>query len=234
LPSYLDRATDDLPPFEIRYPKKLGGNLVAVGRAFPSSWKTPKETWLLARVAELLARGEKILVFLRHTGSPELPARLLRLLREVTPSVSWLDAKKVPTATREAWIDENVLKRGVQVLLVNPNAVRTGLNNLVSFSAGLWHELDLSAYTMRQATGRLHRIGQIRPVTVETSFYAGTTQQVMFDLLVEKVSVSLQVDALDLQSALQALGASDEETTALSTALSLGQAVYQALTNRRR
>ncbi|MDP9120128.1 MAG: DUF6094 domain-containing protein, partial [Acidobacteriota bacterium] len=107
--SYLDRATDDLPPFEVRYPEELGGEIVAVGRAFPSSWRTPKERWLLRRVAEHLGRGDKVLVFLRHTGSPELPARLLRLLREVTPHVAWLDAQKVPTSRREAWIDKSVL-----------------------------------------------------------------------------------------------------------------------------
>jgi hypothetical protein len=233
MPSYLDRATDDLPPFELRYPEEVGGKLVALARALPSSWRTPKETWLLARVAELLGRGEKVLVFLRHTGTPELPARLLRLLREVTPRVAWLDAKAVPTARRETWIDEHVLARGVEVLLVNPNAIRTGLNNLVSFSAGLWHELDPSTTTYRQANGRLHRIGQTRPVAIETPFYAGTAQEVTFELVAKKISASLQVDGLDLKAALEAAGASEEETSALSTALSLGQAVYRVLSGRR-
>jgi len=86
-----------------------------------------------------LARGEKVLIFLRHTGSPELPTRLLRLLREVTPSVAWLDAKKVPTGVREAWIDENVLKRKVKVLLVNPNAVKTGTSDSQLFEFYMRH-----------------------------------------------------------------------------------------------
>jgi len=97
LPSYLDRATEDQPPFEIRYPGGPDSELVAAGKSFPSSWRTPKETWLLDRAAAHLRRGDKVLVFLRHTGTPELPARLLRLLREITPRVAWLDAKKVPT-----------------------------------------------------------------------------------------------------------------------------------------
>jgi hypothetical protein len=232
LPSYLDRAGDDQPPFEIRYPGGLDSELVAVGESFPSSWRTPKESWLLARVAAHLRGGSKVLVFLRHTGTPELPARLLKLLRDVTPRVAWLDAKKVPTAKREAWIDQHVLAKDVQVLLVNPNAVRTGLNNLVSFSAGLWYELDLSTTTYRQANGRLHRIGQTRPVAIEIPFYAKTAQEVTFDLIAKKTTASLQVDALDLQAALEAVGASAEETTALGTALSLGQAVYRALAGR--
>jgi hypothetical protein len=229
MPSYLDLATDDLPPFEIRYPEHLDSELVALGRAFPASWRTPKEVWLLERVAANLRQGNRVLVFLRHTGTPSLPARLLRLLREVTPRAAWLDAKKVSTADREAWIDENVVGKDVQVLLVNPNAVKTGLNNLVCFSTALWYELDLSAYTLRQAPGRLHRIGQTRQVEIETAYYAGTTQEVMLEHVASKVTVSLQADALDLQSALEALGASDAQNTALSTALSLGEAVYRSL-----
>lgn len=233
LPSYLDRATDDQPPFEIRYPALLDEELITTGKAFPAAWRTPKETWLLTRVTELLGKGEKVLIFLRHTGTAALPARLVGLLKTITPKVAWLDAKKVPTARREAWIDQNVLAKGVQVLLVNPNAVRTGLNNLVSFSAGLWYELDLSTTTYRQANGRLHRIGQTRPVTIETPFYAGTAQQVTFELIARKTTASLQVDGLDLQAALEAAGASADETAALGTALSLGQAVYRALEGRR-
>ncbi len=233
VPAYLDCATDDLPPFEIRYPEELGGELVAVGQAFPSAWRTPKERWLLARVEELRRRGDRVLVFLRHTGTPELPRRLLRLLSTITPHVAWLDTDKVPSRRREAWINEHVLARGVEILLVNPNAVRTGLNNLVAFSAGLWYELDLSATTYRQAGGRLHRIGQTRPVTIETPFYAGTAQQLTFEHIAAKVSASLRVDALDLQAALEAAGASEEETNAHAIALSLGQAVYRSLSRGR-
>ena len=136
MPSYLDRATDDLPPFEIRYPEHLGGEIIALGSSFPSSWKTPKETILLDRVREHLRLGRKVMVLLRHTGTSELPNRLLQLLARCTPKVAWLDAKKVPPARREIWINENVLAKGVEVFLVNPVAVRTGLNNLVSFSVG--------------------------------------------------------------------------------------------------
>ena len=64
------------------------------------------------------------------------------------------------------------------------------------------------------------------------SLAEGTAQQVTFELIAKKTTASLQVDGLDLQAALEAAGASDEETAALSTALSLGQAVYRALSGR--
>ena len=234
LPSYLDRSTDDLPPFEVRYPEALGGELVARARSFPASWKTPKERWLLAELGRQLARGQKVLVFLRHTGTAHLPERLMGLIREVTPRVAWLDAGKVPTHKRQGWIDRHVLGKDVQVLLVNPNAVRTGLNNLVSFSTALWYQLDWSATTYRQANGRIHRIGQTKPVTVKIPYYAETSQEVAFDLVAKKVGASLQVDGLDLQAALEAAGASSDRTAALATAMSLGQAIYEALTGKPR
>ena len=38
LPSYLDRCTGDLTEFELRYPKDMGGAVVATGKVFPSAW----------------------------------------------------------------------------------------------------------------------------------------------------------------------------------------------------
>jgi hypothetical protein len=208
----------------------VGGEWIATGKQFPVDWRSPKERWLLERVGEHLEEGRKVIVFARHTGTPELPRRLLKLLGKVTQKAVWLDASKAPTHKRQAWIDEHVIVPEVEVLLVNPNAVRTGLNNLIAFSVGLWYELDYSASTYRQANGRLHRIGQTQPVTIELPYYAGTAQEVAFELVAKKVSASLQVDGLDLQAALEAAGASEEETGAVATAMSLGEAVYRALT----
>jgi hypothetical protein len=39
-------------------------------------------------------------------------------------------------AKRQTWIDEHVLAREVQVLVVNPGALGTGLHNLETFSKG--------------------------------------------------------------------------------------------------
>lgn len=114
-------------------------------------------------------------MFVRHTRT-KLPDRLLKLVRSVVPSARFLDVRKVPTKKREAWIDRRVNEPEVPVLLVKLNAVRTGLNNLVGFSTAIWYELDYSAFTYRQAIGRLHRIGQRREVTIRIPYYVGTAQ----------------------------------------------------------
>jgi hypothetical protein len=232
LPSFLDRATDDLDPFEVRYPESVGGGLIARGRSFPAAWRTPKESWLLELLRKRLAGGERAIVFLRHTGTG-LPRRLLRLIQaEVCSRAVFLDTPKVPTRRRERWIDEHVNEPEVPVLLVNPNAVRTGLNNLVGFSTAVWYELDPSAFCYRQAIGRLHRIGQTRPVSILIPYYAGTAQQITMELVAKKVTASLQVDGLDVRGALEAAGAGHGLPDGLETALSLGHAVYRALTDR--
>lgn len=225
LPSYLDRATDDLPPFEIRYPESVGGQLIARAEPFPADWRTPKEVWLLERLEHYLDRDENVVVFLSNTGTEHLPYRLLRLIREVTPDAEWLDVTQVPTQKRNQWIKDH---RDLRVLLVNPEAVKTGLNSLTRYSVALWHQLA-PALTYRQANGRLHRLGQTKPVTIKVPYYRDTAQEIRFHLLAETVSTSKQVDALDLVAALKAAGASPEETTEATAALSLGQAIYQAL-----
>lgn len=145
------------------------------------------------------------------------------------PGAVWLDTPKVPTARREVWIDRQVNDAGAPVLLVNPNAVRTGLNNLVGFSTAIWYELDYSAFTYRQAIGRLHRIGQTRPVMVLIPYYPGTAQELAFELVAKKVTASLQVDGLDVRAALEAAGAGDGLPDGLDAALSLGKAMYRVL-----
>ena len=71
--SYLDRATDDLPLFVLKYPEDAGSALIADGRRFPAACLTPKERWILERVRQHLASGRNVLVFLRHTGKSGLP-----------------------------------------------------------------------------------------------------------------------------------------------------------------
>ncbi len=175
-----------------------------------------------------MGEGRKVLVFLRHTGSAALPKRLLRLIRaETAGKAAWLDARRVATHRREAWIDEHVIARDVDVLLVNPNAVRTGLNNLVGFSIAVWHQLDYDARTYRQANGRLHRIGQENEVDVYFPFVAATAQEIALRLVAQKVTASLQVDGLSVQGALEAAGAAEDSRAALAT--TIGQAIYEEL-----
>jgi hypothetical protein len=233
LPSYLDRSTADLDEFVLRYPQEVGGAVVAVGKRFPASWVTPKERWILRRIRASIDEGRNVLVFLRHTGSSGLPARYLRLFKEyLGQQAVFLDVTKVKAAQRESWLDEHVIEPQRRILVTNPKAVQTGLNNLVHFSHAIWAEgVDYDARVVRQANGRVHRIGQTRGVTIEVPYYDATPQKTILDLVARKVSSSLQVDGLSIAGALESAGAGDGDDEAVCAALGMGQAIYEAWSN---
>jgi hypothetical protein len=233
LPSYLDRCTRDLGEFVLSYPKEVGGGVVATGKMFPSAWVTPKERWILHRVRACLREGRNILIFLRHTGESGLPARYLRLfLEHLGQRAVFLDVRKVKAAQREKWLNENVIEPGRRILIANPKAVQTGLNNLVAFSRAIWVEgIDYDARVVRQANGRVHRIGQELDVTIEVPYYTGTVQRTALDLVARKVTASVQVDGLSIEGALESAGAGDGDDEANQAAMGIGQAIYEAWTN---
>jgi hypothetical protein len=235
LPSYLDRATADVGntdggSYEIRYPEAVGGGTVAVQPGLPAGDPLPKEAWLVDVVRRELAEGRNVMVFVWHL---ELMPRLARLLEEATGEkapILWAD--KVAPKKREAWIDKEIVGKGRRILVVNPVAVQTGLNNLVHFATEVWYENPAcNPLIRRQAIGRVRRIGQRKQARVYTPVYKGTLQEVLHRLLLHKVGVSEAADGLDATAALQAagVGAADE-----LAGRDLGRLLYEMLTRDER
>jgi hypothetical protein len=229
VPTYLDRATEDLPPFLLRYPEAIGGELVAEAQLFPSTWLSPKERWVMARVQAWLEEGRNVLLFLLNTGKSGLPQRYQRLFQEqLGERPVFLDVGKVKAADREDWLDKRVIEPGRRILITNPKAVQTGLNNLVAFSRAIWVQgPDYDARVVRQANGRVHRIGQKLDVTIEVPFYQGTAQEVAVNLVARKITSSVQVDGLSIEGALESAGAGGGDDEANQAALGIGQAIYE-------
>lgn len=236
IPTYLDRAhadtgnTDyeDARRYEVRYPVSVGGMLVAAAAPLPVDEMTAKEEWLLETLADELRQKRACLVLAVNTRSG-LAQRLSRLIgREIgVKKVSVLDPAKVSAAKRQEWIDRQI-ERGVTVMITNPKAVETGLNNLVYFSTALWYQNpNCSSIMYTQANGRIHRPGQeADEVRVYVPYYAGTTQQAQHMLLGHKITASRQTDGLDITSALVAAGAADHDAI---DAMAVGQAIYHML-----
>lgn len=232
LPSYLDLATADTGNREggsyvIRYPESVGGEIVAQAEPFPASTILPKEAWMLAHVQRALGDGRNVLVFAWHTA---LLPRLARLLEEhLDMKCPVLDPAKVPTKKRQAWIDSQVVAKRRRVLIVNPVAVQTGLNNLVYFSDEVWMENPACNPTVyRQAVGRVDRIGQTAQTKILFPLYEGTSQQALHSLLMQKVAVSMSTDGLDAEGALRAAGVGDD--TGFSS-FAVGRQLYEMLTS---
>lgn len=231
LPSVMDRCTTDTgnghrDTWTINYPPSAGGMHVTSAALLPATSELPKETWLIDKVRGELAEGRNVLIFVQHTGSG-LATRLQKVLKSAGIKASYLDAGKVSTKKRETWVNKEI-SSGCNVLLVNPMAVQTGLNNLVYFSTAIWYEPICDAIAWRQANGRLHRIGQTNEVRVIAAIYARCSQGDVLDLNAMKVRASMALDGLDISAALQASGAGDDDAEA---AFELGMALYKRMTD---
>lgn len=70
----------------------------------------------------------------------------------------------VDTSRREDWILDQV-DRGIDVLITNPELVKTGLD-LLDFPTIVFLQTGYNVYTLQQAARRSWRIGQKHPVRV--------------------------------------------------------------------
>lgn len=230
LPSYLDRATRDTGnvdtgDYEIRYPESVGAMLVANARGFDSKSLLPKEEWMLNKIVQELSENRNVMVFSWHVN---LLPRLARLISErIGEPVPVLYADKVATSKRQAWIDKEVVKKKRRVMVTNPVAIQTGLNNLVHFASEIWMENPgCNPVIFRQAIGRVDRIGQKVETRIFSPIYEGTLQETLYDLLMKKVAVSVSTDGLDPESALQAAGVGEDDYLA---GLSIGKQLWAML-----
>lgn len=234
LPSYLDLATEDTGNrdggcYSIRYPESVGGDLVAAAEPFPLTMILPKEAWLLDQVQEALDSDRNVMVFAWHTA---LLPRLSRLLeKRLKTKCPILDPGKVPTKNRQTWIDEQIVRKGRRVLVVNPVAIQTGLNNLVYFSDQIWMENPMCNPTIyRQGVGRVDRIGQEKLTRIFFPLYSGTSQVALHSLLMQKVAVSMSTDGLDAESALRAAGIGEDSGF---SSFAVGRQLYEMLVSGR-
>ena len=89
---------------------------------------------------------------------------------------------------REDWILDQV-DRGVDVLLTNPELVKTGLD-LLDFPTIAFLQTGYNVYTLQQAARRSWRIGQKHPVRVVFFGYAGSSQITCLQLMAKKIAVA--------------------------------------------
>ena len=148
---------------------------------------SPKESELLKICREEKAAGRKVLVYSIYSGTRDTMSRLKSLLEEQGFKVAVLRAS-VDTSRREDWIAEQ-LDRGIDVLITNPDLVKTGLD-LLEFTTIVFMQSGFNVYTLQQAARRSWRIGQKLPVKVIFLGYAKTSQMTCLALMAKKITVS--------------------------------------------
>lgn len=161
--------------------------LAFVPTVFGEGEMSPKEERLLDICRAEKARGRRVLVYTTYTGTRDTSSRLKTLLDQAGFKTAVLRAS-VDTSKREDWILDQV-ERGVDVLITNPELVKTGLD-LLDFPAIVFMQTGYNVYTLQQAARRSWRIGQKQSVDVYFLGYEKTAQIACLTLMAKKIAVS--------------------------------------------
>jgi len=153
----------------------------------------PKEKELLQIVSRELSEGRRCMVCLEHTGTrdlvPDLHERFVN--KNIKPLV--LRSNTVSTEKREAWVNSKMKTGEYDVMIANPNLIKTGLD-LIEFPTIVFFQTGYSIFTLRQASRRSWRIGQDMPVRVYYLSYAHTMQSTALSLIATKLETALAVE----------------------------------------
>ncbi len=147
----------------------------------------PKEQRMLELCREAKKAGRRTLVYTVYTGTRDTSARLKALLEVEGFKVGVLRAS-VEAVKREDWLLEQV-DRGVDVIVTNPELVKTGLD-MLEFPTIVFMQSGYNVYTLQQASRRSWRIGQKLPVEVHFLGYEGCAQMQCLSLMAQKIAVS--------------------------------------------
>jgi hypothetical protein len=186
------------------------GEVIASAPALPADRLYPKERALVELALDERRQGRRVLVYITHTQSRDITPRLERVLRDAGLRVATLKADTVPPERREDWVNQR-LREGIDVLVVHPRIVQTGLD--LWFESIVWFEVEYSVYTMRQASRRSWRIGQRHPVRVVYFAYRATLQAQALLLVANKLQASLIVEGEIGDGGLAAHGADGDNLT---------------------
>ena len=173
-------------PELVRHPRN-GAQLAYVPAVLQEDVPSPKEVELIRLCKAEKARGRRMLVYSVYTGTRDTTARMKKLLDREGFKTAVLRAS-VEAAKREDWLFDQV-DRGVEVIITNPELVKTGLD-MLEFPTIVFMTTGYNVYTLQQASRRSWRIGQKREVDVYFLGYAGSAQMGCLELMAKKIAVS--------------------------------------------
>jgi len=153
----------------------------------------PKEAELLDILDNELSEGRRCLICLEHTGTRDLIPDLENRILERGHSPLILRSNTVSVEKREAWVKDKMSSGEYNVMIANPNLIKTGLD-LIEFPTLIFFQTGYSIYTLRQASRRSWRIGQDMPVRVYYMSYGETMQSVALSLIATKLETALAIE----------------------------------------
>lgn len=171
----------------VYHPHHRNRLLAAAPRLYGDDDLMPKERDLIALCQAECSQGRKVLVYSAYSGTRDTTARLKYHLDQAGFKSAVLKAS-VDAAKREDWLADQV-DRGVQVLITNPELVKTGLD-LLDFPTIVYMQTGYNVYTLQQGARRSWRIGQRKPVKVIFLGYSNSAQEACLKLMGKKIAVS--------------------------------------------
>jgi hypothetical protein len=145
-----------------------------------------KEQALIDLVRDELAAGRPCVVYLRQTSARDIQPRIEALLREHVPGAVPYILKNTVTAERREAVIEAELTKGMNILICNPELVKTGLDLLFAPTL-IFYEIVFNLGTQMQAAARSYRLNQTHMHCKVVYLYAeGTMEQTAVQLMSRK------------------------------------------------
>ena len=198
--------------------------LAKVASLFAPDEPTPKEQDILDVCLAEKALGRRCIVYTTYTGHHDTGSRLCHLLETAGLKVAVLRAT-VSSDVREDWIADRV-ERGIDVLITNPELVKTGLD-LLAFPTIYFAQTGYNVYTVAQAARRSWRIGQKEAVKVYFACYNGSAQTECLELMAKKIKAAQSTQGVMPETGLDSF-LDDEENSENSLAESLAKQLLGA------
>ena len=190
--------------------------LVTTAPDLPEDFVYAKERWLIDDIREELRQGRRCQVYATFTGEHDVPERLERVLRQAGFRVSVLRSN-VAALKREQWYEKQI-KEGVEVVICHPRLVETGLD-LLWFPTIYFYKTGYSLHTLRQASRRSWRIGQLLDVRVKFLTYVDTAQVTCLRLMGRKMLVALMMEGKFSGEGIHSMEADDDMLAAMAREL---------------
>jgi superfamily II DNA or RNA helicase len=145
-----------------------------------------KEQALIDLVRSELDQNRPCVIYIRQTATRDIQPRIERLIRQNVPLANTFILKNtVEAERREAVIEAEVVK-GTNVVISNPELVKTGLD-LVFAPTLIFYEIVFNLGTMMQAAGRSYRLNQTHPhCKTYYLFCEGTMEKTAVQLMSRK------------------------------------------------
>lgn len=197
-------------------PRDKDDVLAQVSPLFSEQEATPKEKDVISLCLAEQSQQRRVIVYTTYTGGYDTSSRLKQMMQQAGLRAAVLRSS-VKSDEREDWIADQV-ERGIDVLICNPELVKTGLD-LLGFPTIYFMQTGYNVYTVAQASRRSWRIGQKETVKIYYSCYNGASQVQCLELMAKKIKTALSTMGVMPETGLDVFDEDEDSEASITAAL---------------